>query len=274
MDTGRIAALVREIARTPSRRAVTRALAGLGVSSVLGPLIGPGTDQASGKGHGHNKNNKKKKKKDKKDPPPRPNCGAVPCYAGTHCCFDSYCCPDGSGCDPGPERCCSPSRTCNGQCCDTPCDTSVSPFACCPPERVNYSTNPPSCCDPERSCGEVCCVGEETCLQSEIPVGEGVCCPPERACGFICCDDPRQECCPVGGFGSGERFCCSLGRVCAYSPSGELSCCLPDHKACDGGGCCKQIDVCCRTSGGQHYCCDGERHLTCLGPDSPTCQRA
>jgi hypothetical protein len=197
MDTDRVAALVRELARTPSRRAITRAFAGLGLGSILSPIIGPGTFQASGKGHGHGhsnngNNNKKKKKKKQSPPPPLPTDCVSACGTGQYCCGDT-CCYDDRGCS--------------------------LVFGCCPlPQACLGATSNPSY--------HTCCPNaDERCCPSEVWVA--YCCSDDQICHpgtellpSACCDPGLTPCRQAGNdffecCASGE-FCC--GNRCSLTP--------------------------------------------------------
>src|SRR5262245_21773187 len=83
MDPVRFDSLTRSLVTLGSRRAIGRALAGLGLGAVFAPLVGPGMPQVSGKGHGHH--HKKKKKKHKKKPGQTPGGDTAPPCTDASC---------------------------------------------------------------------------------------------------------------------------------------------------------------------------------------------
>jgi hypothetical protein len=117
VETDRIAALIRTLRTTPTRRAVATGVVTLAVSTPLAPLFG--LERAEAKRKGRKKNNKRKKKNNCTDcgccPPTQPSCcgdgtsGNRFCYstAAETCCPTTVAgiagaCPKGTVCALGP----------------------------------------------------------------------------------------------------------------------------------------------------------------------------
>jgi hypothetical protein len=189
MDTDRLGNLMRVLAATPSRRAVTRALGGLGAGTFLASLLGE-RDTAADKGHGHHKHKPNRKKKRKKNPPDQcPGEGQVYCAAGAY----SECCSTATDPESG-----NPYEFC------TDC-------GCC---AYGQST----CC---ASGGDgLCCPNDSKCCYSDDFKVSACCAPSDKCCGAGCCD-AADMCCKTTG-PSPYYYCCVQGLTC--KPSGGPTC--------------------------------------------------
>jgi hypothetical protein len=175
MDTDSVAALMRELARTPSRRAVGRALAALASGSAFEPLIGFARVEAKKKG-----GNVKKWKR---------YCKA---YHYLWCPVEyvlKFCCPQHPDspavctecgcCDPGASQCCRPGTLPSyyagdlGRCCrddQTCCFGADGTVECCDQDQICCGGR---CCAPQFSAQ--CCGGTECCHPLETCCSDGQC---------------------------------------------------------------------------------------------------
>lgn len=175
METEGYEHLMRTVFTTPSRRAISRALAGLAASSVLAPLI-----EYAGV-----KSKKKKKKKQTGDKFCRQKgfsgqyCPEDYLYRIPCCSSDQSCTPCGC-CAPGITKCCVPGTEPEGGyrgCCfdhQTCCVTATGEVSCCEPDQLCCGG---ACCAPAFS--SQCCGGTECCHYLET------CCPDGR-CHLAC----------------------------------------------------------------------------------------
>jgi hypothetical protein len=176
MDTIPIVALLRRLRPTPSRRAVIRALAGLGVGSFLVPAMTPQDTGADGKRPHRHKPHRKKKRK--KHPSQRCQSTFEYCEAGQY----SECCSTAEDPESGEhlEICtdCGCCATGNAKCC-----ASGGDGLCCPSDaQCCYATDFKSsacCSSSETCCGAGCCHNDAFCCQR----GDGDwCCPTGSQC--------------------------------------------------------------------------------------------
>jgi hypothetical protein len=140
MDASRFNLLVRAMGATPSRRMISRALAGLALGGGLSALLG--TSAIESKKRRKKKKCKKSQKKCGKKCVPKDDC--CPSCTGGRVCVDDVCeCPE---------------QECGGAC--IPAD------ACCPAcsSREICSFGFCVCAPGTIPCGEFCCVdGAEVC---------------------------------------------------------------------------------------------------------------
>lgn len=186
MDTDRVATVVREFARLPSRRAVARALVGLFAGSLLAPHLGMG-DAAAGNTHNHKHGGKRHRHKQPSTKCPR---SFAHCSAGDF----SGCCNTAT--DPGSG---DPVEVC------TEC-------GCC-------QTGSSKCC-PGRDYG-LCCPSDLKCCYSNDFSEIGCCEQADTCCGPGCCYKD-QECCQTTENGQPSYYCCPRG---ACGPAGGPGIC-------------------------------------------------
>ena len=166
-------------------------------------------------------------------------------------CYDTEleeCCK-GKVCNALKERCCK-GTCCKGICCK-------GKKCCKPGEGCEGSKADPKCCPAARECGGGCCPNGTDCCPDKVN-----CCAP----GLVC--SPPVEEGEIGDCCEPNQVPCA-GGCCNPSSTGKAPYCCPDGK-----GCCYTGDPCCTTNAGVHYCCSGERGLTCLQSGGPTCQSA
>jgi hypothetical protein len=186
VDTDHFADLFRGLIATPSRRAVSRAVAGLGVGSVLASfthLNDAGAKEGHQRHHHNHRHHKRKKS------PPSAQCAPSSsfCQAGdlSQCCSTASdpvsgnpyeICTDCGCCAYGHALCCQGSGA--GLCCDS------NGSKCC------YGPNfEPACCKTDDiCCGGGCCDKGETCCQTTEGVfyccGQGLTC--KQTAGITC----------------------------------------------------------------------------------------
>lgn len=203
MHTTRRDDIVRALGDTPTRRHVSRAMAGLAAGSFLAPLVRLSEVEAKKK-----KKKKKKKNKDQDQMDELPPLPASKCAAGeTGCGF--LCCP------PTQSSCCG-AETDDPLCYDAATESCCPdvggrlPSVACPAgTRCEYYRNPtvePSigihtfCCPAgSTKCENGCCPAGTVCCPATSGDGAGECCPDSAACdpasGVICLGndyvDPR-----------------------------------------------------------------------------------
>jgi hypothetical protein len=189
MDTSRLEDIVRSLAATPSRRAVSRALLGLSVGTFLEPLLRLSDAEARNgkKTHKHKHNRKKKRKKNLPDR--CPGGGQEYCDAGEY----SECCSNAVDPESGnPYEFCTDCGCC-----------AYGKAKCCP------SAGDGLCCDSDAKC----------CYSDDFK--ESACCGPnDKCCGAACCDG-GEECCKTTG-DNPYYYCCAQGLTC--KPSGGNTC--------------------------------------------------
>jgi hypothetical protein len=178
MDTDHLAVLFRNLRATPSRRVVGRALAGLGLGSVLAPFtrLRDADAKAGHQRHHHNRRHHKRKKS-------QPNSQCSPGYSYCQAGDLSQCCSNAT--DPGSGN---PYEFCTDcGCC------AYGQALCCQGRDAGL------CCG---SNGAKCCYG---------PNFEPACCSTDDVCcGGGCCDQ-GEACCQTTG---GEYYCCAKGLSC------------------------------------------------------------
>ena len=169
MDADSIAALFRELAHTPTRRTVGRALASTVAGSVLAPVLVLTSAGAK----------KKKKKKKTGD-----NFCRQKGFSGSYCSEDYLyripCCSTDQSCTPC--GCCSPGIT---KCCVPGTEPAGGYRGCCFDDQTCCvsATGEVNCCDPD----QLCCGGS--------------CCAPafsSQCCGGVNCCHRLETCCPDG----------------------------------------------------------------------------
>jgi hypothetical protein len=174
MDIDRLASLVHTFSATPTRRRVSRSLAGLATGSILAPLIDPISGEA--------KKKRKKKHKKKKDPPPACPSGQKRC--GDQCISASGCCASGD---------CGANRACVGHACQCASGFVQTCDGNCIPDEPGLVV----CCEPNILCEHECCdvAAAQVCHVS-----------PSAA------DTCQAGGCPAGGLCQREDFYACGGR--------------------------------------------------------------
>jgi hypothetical protein len=176
MDLSRYTEIVRFLGSVPSRRAVIRALTGLGIGSFLMALVSP-HDAAAGEKHPHTHKPHRRKKR-QKHPPQRCASGLEYCNAGEY----SQCCSTEEDPESGErlEVCtdCGCCATPNSQCC-----ASGGDGLCCPNDTqccyANDFKSSACCSASDKCCGAGCCHQDAFCCQR----GDGDwCCPTGSEC--------------------------------------------------------------------------------------------
>ena len=191
MDTDHIAALLRGLRTTPSRRAVTTSVAALAASTVLAPYFGK--ERAEGKG--------KKKKKRKKNPkdlvPPPCALGQIACHDDSFACCDPKLCTSCGCCPATRPSCCGDATTVNRLCYDPTAES------CCP----TSTTGLVGACRKQTFCAfgagglvPICCPsGVERCVFGCCQPGE-FCCPDLMMCCVdSSCDESKGACFNIAG---------------------------------------------------------------------------
>lgn len=183
MDTDRIAALVRDLRTTPSRRAVSRGLIAVTAGSIMAPLA-----RLTGVGAKKHKGGRRKKKRHKTTPA---------CARGSVLCdaVDFH-------------ECCSTATNPNGDpyevCTDCGC-CGLGFSQCCQGQGEGL------CCKND----DTCCYGpnfEVTCCSVEQKCCGGTCVPKDyQSCGGTYCCHPLLTCC------SDNRSCCFNPLNCPCS---------------------------------------------------------
>jgi hypothetical protein len=219
MDIERLASIVRALSTTPSRRRVSRVLAGLTAGSILAPLVDPITGEA------------KKRKKKKKCKGGKKKCGKIcvdiqndanNCGGCGKQCANGQACEDGECQEPPPPQCAAGEIACEYLCCSATqecCGNGLNPLcydpateSCCPDWQGFGTVCPPGTrCetfdDPYDTVGAYpfCCPsGTTTCVHGCCPEGY-VCCPYDTGFGI------GADCCPDGACDVGSLDCISNG---------------------------------------------------------------
>ena len=215
MDGSSFDALLQTLTRSPSRRGIARALAGLALAGPAGAWRDV-VETAAKK--------KRKKKKHKKRHVCAPNCAGKACGS------------DGCGGTCGE---CGENRLCqSGQC--------VCPNACCSNADCGFQGACESgvcdCKSGARFCAGACIPEEDCCTSAECQAnqtcqdGQCVCLPAHKACDGACI--PQDTCC---------NGSCDAGEDCL----GNNSCAT----SCGGGDCPADCFCGIGTAEGQyHYC--------------------
>lgn len=195
MDIENLANVLRSMASTPSRRAVSRALLGFGAGSGLAQLFDPVSGEAK-KGGGNNNKKKKKKKKSPPPPPPPPPPQPPTCQFGQETCG-----PAGACCPELRPRCCR--GTINSFCYspneETCCDpTATGQVGACAKGRV---------CGPEIAAVRFCCnSGDEICRGGCCVQGTFCCTADGVCCNNVACQPAPAGTCFVQDVGEGARI--------------------------------------------------------------------
>jgi hypothetical protein len=194
MDADRFDQLARSLTEGATRRGIARALGGLSLTAMLGPLLGLADAEAKKKkGKNKNKNKNKKCKGGKK------KCGKT-CIPSSNCCTTADCdageaCTNGAcrqGCVPACEGKECGSDGCEGSCGSCEADESCQNGTCTPPNPCEGEPDLTVCgewtlCDSPRGvCGDFCSGG----VCEQIPTCNGS----TDSCGVKCCDPAGASC--------------------------------------------------------------------------------
>ncbi len=191
MEADRFDDAVRAIVGTPSRRALSRALAALAVGSLLSPLLRV-SDAEGKKGHGNHKLHRHKAKKRKKRKKK----------------ISSQCAANQEFCSAGEySQCCSTAKPCEN--CD-PVEVCTD-CGCCPFDN--------SQCCPSAGDG-LCCRSGSQCSYSADFKYSACCEPDDKVCFGGCCD-ANDVCCTMT---DGTPYCCSGEDGLTCKKSGGPTC--------------------------------------------------
>jgi hypothetical protein len=181
MDIDRLTSMVHALSATPSRRRVSRVLAGFTATSILAPLVDPISGQAKRKKH---KKKHKKKKKHQEDDLPQCllECGDTCCTEAQPACCNGTVSP--LCYDPATESCCPDLGGQFGAACpfgtsceffDDPYDTLGPSSFCCPSSTT--------------TCVDGCCPDGTVCCPYDTGFGVGANC-----CADSSCDEVATDC--------------------------------------------------------------------------------